>query len=53
MNTLQKSGGIAALLHGAVYMVSMALGIAIMFPLLEATPWPLSPTTRRWCTCGT
>jgi hypothetical protein len=38
MNTLQKSGGIAALLHGAAYMVSIALGIAIMFPLLEATP---------------
>lgn len=37
MNTLQKAGGVAALLHGAAYLISMAVGIAIMFPLLDAT----------------
>jgi hypothetical protein len=38
MNSLQKSGGIAALLHAAAYVVGMVLGVILIFPLLEAAP---------------
>ncbi len=38
MNSLQKSGGIAALLHAAAYVVGMVLGFALIFPLLDAAP---------------
>jgi hypothetical protein len=38
MNNLQKSGGIAALLHAAAYMVGLVLGLALIFPLLDAAP---------------
>ena len=38
MNSLQKPGGIAALLHAAAYVVGMVLGFALIFPLLDATP---------------
>jgi hypothetical protein len=38
MNNLQKSGGIAALLHAAAYVVGMILGFALIFPLLDAAP---------------
>jgi hypothetical protein len=38
MNSLQKSGGIAALLHAAAYIVGMVLGFTLIFPLLEAAP---------------
>lgn len=38
MNHLQKSGGIAALLHAAAYVVGLALGLALIFPLLDAAP---------------
>lgn len=38
MNSLQKSGGIAALLHAAAYIVGLVLGFALLFPLLEAAP---------------
>ena len=38
MNSLQKSGGIAALLHGTAYVVGLVLGFALIFPLLEAAP---------------
>jgi hypothetical protein len=38
MNRLQKPGGIAALLHAAVYVVGMVIGLALMFPLLNAQP---------------
>jgi hypothetical protein len=38
MNSLQKSGGIAALLHAAAYVVGMVLGFTLIFPLLEAAP---------------
>lgn len=38
MSNLQKSGGIAALLHAAAYVVGMVLGFALIFPLLDATP---------------
>lgn len=38
MTSLQKSGGIAALLHAAAYVVGMVLGFALIFPLLDATP---------------
>jgi hypothetical protein len=35
---LQKSGGIAALLHAAAYVAAMILGFALIFPLLDAVP---------------
>ena len=38
MNHLQKSGGIAALLHAAAYVVGLVLGLALIFPLLDAAP---------------
>ena len=38
MNSLQTSGGIAALLHAAAYVVGMVLGLALIFPLLDAAP---------------
>ncbi len=38
MNSLQKSGGIAALLHAVAYVVGMILGLALIFPLLDAAP---------------
>ncbi len=38
MNSLQKSSGIAALLHAATYVVGMVLGLALIFPLLDAAP---------------
>ena len=38
MNSLQKTGGIAALLHAAAYVVGMVLGFALIFPLLDAAP---------------
>lgn len=38
MNSLQKSGGIAALLHAAAYVIGMVLGFALIFPLLDAAP---------------
>lgn len=38
MNSLQKSGGIAALLHAAAYVVGMILGFTLIFPLLDAAP---------------
>jgi hypothetical protein len=38
VNSLQKSGGIAALLHAAAYVVGMVLGFILIFPLLDAAP---------------
>jgi hypothetical protein len=38
MNSLQKSGGIAALLHAAAYVVGLVLGLTLIFPLLDAAP---------------
>ncbi len=38
MSSLQKSGGIAALLHAVAYVVGMILGFALIFPLLDAAP---------------
>ena len=38
MNNLQKWGGIAALGHAAVYLVALALGVTLMFPILDAGP---------------
>lgn len=38
MKTLQKFGGIAALLHAAAYIVGMVLGFTLIFPLLDAAP---------------
>jgi hypothetical protein len=36
MTNLQKSGGIAALLHAAAYVVGMVLGVVLIFPVLKA-----------------
>ena len=38
MKTLQKFGGMAALLHAAAYIVGMVLGFTLIFPLLDAAP---------------
>jgi hypothetical protein len=38
MNNLQKWGGIAALGHAAAYVVGLVLGLALIFPLLDAAP---------------
>lgn len=38
MNSLQKAGGIGALVHAAAYVVGLAIGIIVMFPLLDAEP---------------
>ena len=38
MNNLQKSGGIAAVLHAATYVVGMVLGFTLIFPLMDAAP---------------
>ena len=38
MNSLQKAGGLAALLHAAAYVVGMVLGFTLIFPLLDAAP---------------
>jgi hypothetical protein len=38
MTSLQKSGGIAALLHAAAYVVGLVLGFTLIFPLLDAAP---------------
>jgi len=38
MNSLQRAGGLAALLHAAAYVVGIALGLTLMFPLLDAAP---------------
>jgi hypothetical protein len=38
MKTLLKMGGIAALLHGAAYIVGMVLGVTLIFPILDADP---------------
>lgn len=34
----QKAGGIAALAHAAAYVVSMVIGIVVMFPVLDVEP---------------
>ena len=38
MNNLQKVGGIAALVHAAAYIVSLVIGVTLMFPMLDAEP---------------
>jgi hypothetical protein len=38
MKTILKVGGIAALLHGTAYIVGMALGVTLVFPILNADP---------------
>ncbi|MFZ6028911.1 MAG: DUF4386 family protein [Chloroflexota bacterium] len=38
MNSLQKSGGIAALIHAVAYLVAIALYLSVMSPILEAEP---------------
>lgn len=36
MNSVQRVGGLAALLHATAYMVAMALGIALIFPIMNS-----------------
>lgn len=38
MNSLQKMGGLAALIHAAAYMIGIVLGVILVFPLLDAAP---------------
>ncbi len=38
MKTFLKVGGIAALLHGAAYIVGIVLGVTLIFPILGANP---------------
>jgi len=38
MNNLQKLGGWGGLIHALAYVVSMAVGAAVMFPLLSSGP---------------
>lgn len=38
MKTFLKCGGIAALLHAAAYLVGIALGVTLIFPILNANP---------------
>lgn len=38
MNNLQKAGGIAALAHAAAYIISMIIGVTLMFSILDAEP---------------
>jgi len=38
MNSLQRAGGLAALLHAAAYVVGIILGLTLIFPLLDAAP---------------
>jgi hypothetical protein len=37
MKTYLKSGGIAALLHGAAYIVGLVIGVTFVFPVLTST----------------
>jgi hypothetical protein len=37
MNSWQKSGGVAALLHAVAYVVGLVVGVTLIFPLLDAT----------------
>jgi hypothetical protein len=38
MNSLQKMGGLAALIHATAYVIGIALGFILIFPILDATP---------------
>lgn len=38
MKTYLKAGGIAALLHGAAYLVGLAIGVTLVFPILDGDP---------------
>jgi hypothetical protein len=38
MQSFQKAGGLAALLHAAAYIVGITLGVTLVFPLLDAAP---------------
>jgi hypothetical protein len=38
VENLQRMGGVAALLHAAAYVVGLALGVTLMFPVLDADP---------------
>jgi hypothetical protein len=38
MKNFQKAGGLAALIHAAAYVVGIVLGVAFIFPILNADP---------------
>lgn len=38
MNHLQKVGGIAAILHSVAYLIGIGLYLAVMSPIIDATP---------------
>jgi hypothetical protein len=38
MNSIQRMGGIAALLHAAAYVVGIVLGVTLIFPVLGSEP---------------
>ncbi|MCU0503524.1 MAG: DUF4386 family protein [Anaerolineae bacterium] len=38
MSSMQKAGGLAALLHAVAYVVGMIVGLTLIFPLLDAAP---------------
>lgn len=38
MNSLQKIGGVAALIHSAAYLVGIGLYLAVLGPIIDATP---------------
>lgn len=38
MNSLQKIGGLAALIHATAYVIGIVLGFILIFPILDATP---------------
>ena len=38
MKDLQKMGGVAALIHAAAYVVGIALGVTLIFPVLDSDP---------------
>lgn len=38
MNQIQKIGGVAAILHSAAYLIGIGLYLAVMSPIIDATP---------------
>lgn len=38
MDQFQKTGGMAAIIHAAAYIVGMILGFSLIFPVIGADP---------------
>jgi hypothetical protein len=60
MNSLQKMGGVAALVEAATFVVGFALLFTLLVPLVTLPRTSIlyrtrlsSRTTRPSCTCGT